>query len=664
MSEDMERELSPFPLLPLYVAHPTINFKPNKAWPPNRVPTDIFFIITEYLTKTDLAQLRLVNREFAQKLEYCFFREVLAPFAPDFYVADTDGEEDVGIFERVGSIISKFGIALDVDEVSLFSPPIFQDPICPKLFGWDEHGRLDPDRVIHQKLRDTELLAFRRHRLTKAFSHLSRITELALSLNTGMGWLYPPELCRFRPVFRGPPVVFRKRHWHLSANQYLGYNDIVRSGTRVPPDSYMWTELGEKEVNTWYGSDGSQACDTCRDQSQMELLSETSWAIQKFLSAFFPAVISNTQAFKHVHTLTFSSISSSLLKDFKRSDFFVSLTGLRTLSILVLPDWRKFDPTLTNLAHVLPSDSCLEFALFLEAQIVWLPKLESLTLGYIGGGEYAQGALVRNRNILPAPIMLSPRDAVIRKGPNGILTFKHIKSLTFENCWFAPRALIQFLQKSKRSALESLTFDSCSLVAYPGFKRRAQTRFCHETVAARNRYNRRMPPGIWATIIAQFGPRVPFGERDFLLNHVEFLDLKPPQRKPLDHLRRLEFVSCGYALLGPFYNQNNLVMDVYSNDERRDAVDNQARVVRDVDLTQVPAYGPFSQRVYTGDLLLGSIIQSIDEREEFTLVTGFGFRFGWSGSDRLRQLVEADGWRPGGTGRFSGEVIRRDGENS
>ncbi|EFW20946.1 hypothetical protein D8B26_002769 [Coccidioides posadasii str. Silveira] len=643
----------------IYGPHLTVNFKPDKSWPPSRVPTDVFFLISQYLTKADLARLRLVNREFALKLDYLFFYKVSVSLSPDFYVANTQKEDDVGVFERVGANITKFGITLDIDEATLLLPPLPANPICPKLFGSGEHDRLDRDRVFYQRLRDTELLVCRRWRMVKAFSHLTAMKELALSFNTGLGWVSPPVFNRFQPIFLQPPVVFRKRHLHLSPHQYLLPNDIVRSGTRVAPGPYVLSAAcGERAVTTWYGTDGSRFCETCRHQSQIELLAETSSVIQRFFSSFFLAVIDNGQVFQNVHTLTFSGISSGLLHNLNNLEFFACFRGLKSLSILVYADWRKFDEDRTSLQQILPSEARSEFYQILQEQILPLSNIESLTLGYIGGGEHAHGALVRNRNILPAPIMREPATSAMGKARNSVIWFKHVKSLTFENCWFAPSALIQFLTHSKRSRLENLVFDSCSLASTPGRKDHALIRCGHGTYPAWRKYNRRVPSGIWISILAQFGPYLPLTDPNLPASS-QFSDLKLPKRKPLDNLRRMDFVSCGYVLLGPFYNQTNLVVDEKSNDLRRSETEKWLReAVRDVDVSNAPVYAPFTKQVYDGDNLLGSIIQSIDEREEYTLAMGYNFMFGWPAGDGLRRLVEEDGWKPGGTGRFTGRVAR------
>ncbi|EEP82179.1 predicted protein [Uncinocarpus reesii 1704] len=678
-----ENHRSAISMLPLrfHASHAIVNFTPHKSWPPNRVSTDIFFLISEYLTRSDLARLRLVNREFAHKLEYLFFYQVSVPFSPDFYVAKTTKEDDVGIFERVGSNISRFAITVDIDQgkgvlvlltlnpfplidlrrlpAALFLPPLPANPICPNLVGWAAHGRLDRDRVLYQRLRDMELLAFRQRRMAKAFSHLNGVKEIALSLNTGLGWLPPPVVYRFQPVFQQPSIVFRDKHPHLSSSQYIMPDSGARSGTRIAPAPYVFAPAGEKEVTTWYGTDGSQFCDACRDQAQLELLSETSHMIKQFLDSFFPAAITNTHVFQNLHTLTFAGISSKLLEEFGHHDkFFTSFSTVKTLTILVYPDWREFDGT--NLRSILPSGACIKFFKLLKDQVVSLPNIESLTLGYIGGGEYANGLLARNRYILPAPIMGAPMQAATGNVKEGVLAFNHVKSLTFENCWFSPTALKRFLQMSQKSALERLTFDSCSLVSTPGRRHWAPTRSGCSTVGPPQGYNRRLPSGSWSSILAQFGPHLPITDmrRLPLPSQVDFSNLKLRQHSPPVNLQRMQFISCGYALLGDFYHQTNLVLDDYSNHRRQaDAEARLRNTVQDVDVSQVPVYAPFTRRVYTEDPLLGSIIQSIDAREEFMLKWGFGFRLGWPEGDGLCESVEADGWRRGGTARFSGALF-------
>lgn len=87
-----------------------------QGWPSHFVPIEIVDNIAGHLKREDIANLRLVNRELAVKLERAYFGRSVVAFTPDFYLTKSCAESDIGIFEKLGGQIHKFGITFEFDE--------------------------------------------------------------------------------------------------------------------------------------------------------------------------------------------------------------------------------------------------------------------------------------------------------------------------------------------------------------------------------------------------------------------------------------------------------------------------------------------------------------------------------------------------------------------
>lgn len=78
-------------------------------------------------------------------------------------------------------------------------------------------------------------------RLRKAISKLTKLRELAICVNNGFGFFDIPSICPDidrRPFTRGSafkegPVVFKTRHPTIKDKEYLFYDGVARSGSRV-----------------------------------------------------------------------------------------------------------------------------------------------------------------------------------------------------------------------------------------------------------------------------------------------------------------------------------------------------------------------------------------------------------------------------------------------
>ena len=55
------------------------------TWPATQIPVEIFSLIISYLPRSNIQNMRLVNREFEEKVSEYLFRVVVVPFKPEIY---------------------------------------------------------------------------------------------------------------------------------------------------------------------------------------------------------------------------------------------------------------------------------------------------------------------------------------------------------------------------------------------------------------------------------------------------------------------------------------------------------------------------------------------------------------------------------------------------
>jgi hypothetical protein len=55
------------------------------TWPAGLLPVEIFTLIINYLPRSSIQNLRLVNKEFDRKVVEVLFKVVVVPFRPEIY---------------------------------------------------------------------------------------------------------------------------------------------------------------------------------------------------------------------------------------------------------------------------------------------------------------------------------------------------------------------------------------------------------------------------------------------------------------------------------------------------------------------------------------------------------------------------------------------------
>jgi hypothetical protein len=91
------------------------------VWPANTIPEELFTAIAQFLSREDICNLRLTNREFSVKLQDTMFRSVVVPLTTSVYSTSENGcseasSRSIDIFEKLGDHIYKFGMSFELDE--------------------------------------------------------------------------------------------------------------------------------------------------------------------------------------------------------------------------------------------------------------------------------------------------------------------------------------------------------------------------------------------------------------------------------------------------------------------------------------------------------------------------------------------------------------------
>ncbi|EME86704.1 uncharacterized protein MYCFIDRAFT_77467 [Pseudocercospora fijiensis CIRAD86] len=567
---------------------------PSEGYASNPLPLEIFDIITDFLSRDDIKSMRLVNREFETKVSATLFWSSVVPFNTELYdmvdeyrplqaarlsekgkgkarapdlpspaatglnwhnaKEDAQGKMYKGhglrVFQGFGPHIKRFGMSFEVAEAQLARPPIKKE----LDFFHSYHGPYawPPQQYTRfANLAGLERTADETLRMKAAFANLHKVQDLALSLDSGLGWLNGPDKSIHARIFQRPTPVFgqsrsvpdqqmqeAKAFWNSiqSCHRSLGINfdpkevSLARrmltkppaelsglQGTRYADPKHWLSIVGERTAPAIFGTnstensrygvlyttfnqpknsaelfDKSTLMPVDLRKEQKEWLMETDWAQRAFLECYMLAITDNPLTFARVKSLTIAKVSSGLLPILARESFWDALPGLSDVTIHVKPDWRAVEKDNAGFAEAcsrMPSDAVNVFhKSILRDRICLRSSITKLNIGWVGGGEHAEGIFARNNHLLPAPIM--PLEYSTAITANFGLVFKFVKHLTLTNCWMTPLMLQELVSIHAEKNLKTLTLDSVSLTAHPKFPAGAQAginqQIAQAIVAAQN----------------------------------------------------------------------------------------------------------------------------------------------------------------------------------
>ncbi|KUJ20875.1 uncharacterized protein LY89DRAFT_417116 [Mollisia scopiformis] len=182
--------------------------KPKKVtWPPNVLPVEIFTLIVSYLPRSNIQNLRLVNKEFDRKVSEALFRVVVVPFRPEIYGITPEPplsydalqgsimlqDKGMRVFQGFGRWIQKFAMSFEIDLNKLANPPLKCDQEAITTF-WGIYKW--PFKVYNRysQLEGLEQTADETRTMAKALMFIESAKELGLSIDGGLGWLPGPDI--------------------------------------------------------------------------------------------------------------------------------------------------------------------------------------------------------------------------------------------------------------------------------------------------------------------------------------------------------------------------------------------------------------------------------------------------------------------------------------
>ena len=550
----------------------------SATWPLNKLPVELFDLITAYLARDDVKSMRMVNKEFEQKVSRSLFHTSVVPFNTELYdMIDEDKktisrvprptnhgkgkmkaisqdrmelfqDADLGglqwqnakedkegkvykghglrVFQGFGPHIKRFGMSFEIAEKQLSHPPIKKELDHVESY----HGVYDWPSQHYARfanLAGLENTADETSRMKAAFSNLDIVQELALSIDSGLGWLDGPDKSVRGRIFERSSAVFGSAHDVLDRSTEAAnalWNTIQQSQHRFSPEAnsreinFEYRALQSKpaildglggescsDTRTWLaidldkvvpsgfsaGASGFGVLYTAPGlhdsgylasarlpltpselrKEQKEWLLETQWAQQAFLESYMLAVMDNPSNFGKVTTMTIAKLSSRFLPMLGRETFWDALPCLSDVVLHISADWRSVEKDDAGFAETNSQNPSEAVRLFhrdiLRDRISLRESIKNLDIGWVGGGEHAEGMFARNGNILPAPI--TQLEHCTANSSLFGLVFKYVEHLTLSNCWITPPLLEGLVKSHSSKALKKLTLDSVSLTAHPQF---------------------------------------------------------------------------------------------------------------------------------------------------------------------------------------------------
>ena len=403
-------------------------------------------------------------------------------------------------------------------------------------------------------------------------------------------------------------------------------------------------------------------------------------------------------SFKFLKSFKIASLPSLHIDTLCRDDFWDSLPMLETVSLAVVPDWRRVKECGAEIedVQVYPTDAIPKVMRLLGSHIGKRENIKRLHFEWICGGELASGSCQRNKHVLPAPFLRNHRKIADSRLEN-LMILPHIKHLSLKNCWFTPHTFYRIIYEMASTTLVSLELETVSLsgpppkVGYadpgpvpttapnppaPGgpigpvatapmgpLASMAPPDFAHQFLLsgvdpALANYDAQLtfitdqavvsPPDLsWPHIIDLLttGPTI----REFI--HSRDNPLGPALKlKKVLKLEKMSFKSCGYVEVpdGRFIASWPFGTKFGEHVERT-----SRRIEQDCSCIY------FFMQVNT-DRHLARVIEGIPMAEAMTLRRVHGFTFGWENDSVYDELVidaaKNDGVKSPGRGRFTGTV--------
>ncbi|KAK0658176.1 hypothetical protein DIS24_g4918 [Lasiodiplodia hormozganensis] len=676
-----------------------------------RLPQEMFDEITGYLSQDDLKSLRLTSRMMCIRATGALFKTIVIPFHSGMFGEELRAELKahtgkgkgksmaIDVFKTHGHLVQKFGISYEINEARLVILPKLAEQMLTKSYWGTYYWPTDPSRHDDTPISAVEEVIG----MKEAFAEMDNLRELALSINSGLGWLPGPDKSIRSQMVRDRIELFPGAHalpsrntqaqrelWNFVKSQYaardqlrelaasrlyklecadhpaprdpITYSGIPNELQYVDRQTLMEATVPDGEQSGLRSSNGllmtardanhTQSCSSypvlpaSLTQEQIAALRKTRWAQDSLVDAYIIGVI-DSKTCRAVKTLNLACLPGRTIEDFNRADFWEALPCLENLKIMVMGEIgvvRQDRFRVLRYDSVEMSGATSPFKSLLMDQIAGRESIKNLHIGWASGGEQAIGLFGRNRHLLPAPFTV---DAPVPSPfmMDDIVVFPHVQHLTISNCWMTANALERIAAAHQRLELRKLTLNSISLQVLPrslGGAMPAMTSKAYVRNAPADQLALDWPfrEWSWPRVLDAISP----GPNFRLLGKESRGSTSPGT------LKEIELVSCGHSALEHLsWNISDLDPEFFY----APVVPNREDVAAYF-RSRRQALEPHMSRVF--DLWLGSIIQHIPQTESNALQIIWGATIGWQDED-ARLAASLDGLRPGGTGRFSA-VIR------
>jgi hypothetical protein len=214
------------------------------VWPMKGLPSEIYYLIVERLSRDDIKAMRLTCKEFERHLSCILFKTVVVPFnmeiygmlqglslarvdakgkdkgnakaaVPEFWKNSKDEDiytgHGVDVFRSFGPRMKRFGMSFEVDEDVLANPPLKSTREDHKTY-WGCYQWPYPEYKRFDAVAGLEDAADETPKMKEAFECLTEVQELALSLDAGLGWLSGPDRSIRSRVLGDRRPVFGTKH--------------------------------------------------------------------------------------------------------------------------------------------------------------------------------------------------------------------------------------------------------------------------------------------------------------------------------------------------------------------------------------------------------------------------------------------------------------------
>ncbi|KAJ4376704.1 hypothetical protein N0V86_006821 [Didymella sp. IMI 355093] len=242
----------------------------SKGRPLWKLPVELVQQIIWHLNRDDVKSLRLVSHELNDYTSQAAFKTAVVPFnteiygmlgheakpdrkgkkrakisRPEYWWKNANDDEvynghGLDVFRGFGRHIVKYGMSFEVNEDSLSTPPL-KSITEQKTSFWGDYEWPFEEYRRFDAVAGLESAADETPRMKTAFSELRKVKELALSVDSGLGWLNGPDLSIRARILQTPPKIFGSRQnvpdrrsqaqqelWHHIENMHMCAGEDVR----------------------------------------------------------------------------------------------------------------------------------------------------------------------------------------------------------------------------------------------------------------------------------------------------------------------------------------------------------------------------------------------------------------------------------------------------